>query len=204
MSHRRSPFVALALSIVPGWGHVYFGREVLGLAIFTLFAVALFVLLNGLYLYLGPWRTSLTVFAVALLSLVTLGCWIDIIRRTGRRQVRAEEEARQLNLRNGMVAYLRSDLDQAVGFFRACLRANPLDVEALFRLGVVLARSGDGRLARSCLRRVLKHDTERKWHWEVARELEKLSHASKIPWRASGMVSIQDEKSEPSSPKVGS
>jgi tetratricopeptide (TPR) repeat protein len=92
--------------------------------------------------------------------------------------VRAEEEARDTNLRRGTVAYLKGDLEEAETLFRACVKADPLDVEALFRLGVVCARSGDVLHARTCLRRTLKHDAEAKWRWEAGRELEALKKAT--------------------------
>jgi len=177
---RRSRSLALTLSLVPGWGHVYFGRERLGLIIFTIFAVSGFALLNGLFFYLGSWRTFLIVSSSTFLVLVTIGSWVDILRTTSSRQVRVEEEARDTNLRRGTVAYIRGDLTEAETLFRACVRADPLDVEALFRLGVVCARSGDLLHAKTCLRRTLKHDGEAKWRWEAGRELEALKTATML------------------------
>lgn len=173
-NRRRSRSLALILSLVPGWGHVYFGRETLGLIIFTLFAVAGFGFLNGLFLYLGSWGSFLIVSSAVLFVLVATGSWVDILRITSSRQVSAEEASREAHLRRGTEAYLQGDLTQAGTLLRACVRADPFDIEALFRLGVVCARSGDLLHARTCFRRTLKHDPEEKWRWEVGRELEAL------------------------------
>ena len=179
-SRRRSRSLALILSLVPGWGHVYFGRETLGLIIFTLFAVSGFAFLNGLFFYLGSWQTFLIVSSSTLLVLVTIGSWFDILRTTSARQVRVEEEARDANLRRGTVAYIRGHLTDAEACFRACVKSDTLDVEALFRLGVVCARSGDLLHAKTCLRRTLKHDAAAKWRWEAGRELEALKRATTL------------------------
>ncbi len=170
----RSRPVALFLSLVPGWGFVYWGREQAGLSIFTIFAVAGFCLLNGLYIYFGAGRRSLIALALLVLVGITLWNWVKILRLTSPGRVRAHEEQRMISLRNGMISYLRSDTEAAKKAFLTCIDADPGDVEALFRLGVVCARSGDPRSARAWLRRARKHDLEDKWIWELEREMKRL------------------------------
>jgi tetratricopeptide (TPR) repeat protein len=174
MSATRSRTLALCLSLIPGWGHVYLGREPLGLAIFTAAAAAGFGFLNGAFVYLGPWRALLTWGAAGVLGAILLATWVDVFRRTSRRRVESEASARERNLKEGVVAYLEGDLDRAAACFEESLDSDPLDVEALFRLGVVRSRAGKAREAMLCLRRTLKYDLEEKWRWEVERELARL------------------------------
>ena len=174
-SRPRSRVLALALSLVPGWGHIYWGRELVGISLFTAFSVAAFALLNGLFVYVGPGRTGLIRLSLVFLVGAVAGSWLDILRRTSLRRVKAAERAREENIREGMVAYVRGDLDGARARFSSCLSADPLDVEALFRLGMAYSRAGNSRQAVLCLRRTLKYDGEEKWRWESKRELERLS-----------------------------
>jgi len=173
-SRPRSRAAALVLSFVPGWGHVYWGRELRGLAIFTVFAVAGFGLLNGLYIYLGDMRTFIICGAAAVLAGTTAFSWYDILRRTAPAKVRAEAEERERSLKAGTSAYLEGDLEAAAGHFTATLEADPADFEALFRLGIVRARAGRQREAALSLRRALRYDEDGKWAWEIRRELELL------------------------------
>jgi hypothetical protein len=172
-SRPHSRAVALVLSLVPGWGHAYWGKEGVGLAVFTGFAIVLSGLLNGLFIYLGDGRGTLVAVSASLLLAITAGAWFDILRRTSPEAVRTAAEDRERSLREGTVAYLRGDLAGASALFKGCVGADPSDVEALFRLGVVTSRAGDARAARVWLRRALKCDLEDKWRWEICRELER-------------------------------
>jgi tetratricopeptide (TPR) repeat protein len=185
-SRTRSRAVALVLSIVPGWGHVYWGRELRGLAIFTAFAVSGFGLLNGLFIYLGEMRGLIIGGAAAVLAASATFSWYDIVRRTCAARVRAEAEERERSLKAGTVAYLEGDLDGAAAHLSRALEADPADFEALFRLGIVRARAGRKREARLQLRRALKHDTDGKWNWEIQREIELLAVPSAEPPRKGG------------------
>ena len=171
----RSRCFAVLLSLVPGWGHVYLGREARGLVLFTVFAIGGFGLLNGLLLYIG-WGRS---FVLAASGFTALAVWVwacvDIIRLTSPVRRHAEEEDRLKALREGTVRYLRGDLEDAKRAFGRCLKKDPGDVEALFRLGILCARSGDSRGARTYLRRASKLDLDGKWVWEIQRELARLA-----------------------------
>ena len=170
----RSRLLALLLSVIPGWGHVYWGREISGLAAFTAFAAAGFAFLNGLFIYLGEGKGALIWVSASLAIGLLVGAWVDLLRRTSPRWVKAEEEERQKNMRSGTVAYLRGDHETAGNCFASCVKADPSDVEALFRLGIVCARSGDLKRAKSSLRRVKRYDVEGKWGWEVEMELKQI------------------------------
>ena len=193
----RSRVVALILSLVPGWGHIYWGRERLGLAIFTAFAVAGFVLLNGILVSLGPWKGFLVTIAAVLSVLVFVGAWIDLWQRTSPKRVQAEDGAREKFLREGTVSYLEGDLDRADSCFRMALEIDPQDVEAFFRLGVVCCRRGESRQAALWLRKVRRYDLDGKWDWEVKCERRRLKEA-----RATGSFS-RFWAAGPSSPPVG-
>ena len=55
----------MLLSLVPGWGHVYWGREALGIGIFSAAALAGFGFLNTWLVYQGAGTTTLVwVFGV--------------------------------------------------------------------------------------------------------------------------------------------
>lgn len=175
----RSRLFALVLSIVPGWGHIYWGRERVGLGLFTAFAVAFFGLLNGLFIYLGPGQQSLVYGSLFLIVGISIASWIDMFRRTAPERVRQEDALRDRHLRDGMVAYLRGDLAAAKSSFLACVRVDPLDVDALFGMGMACSRSGDFRGAAAWLRRVRRYDDEGKWAWEIRQEIRRIRNGAK-------------------------
>lgn len=170
----RSRVAALLLALIPGWGHIYWSREGLGLLFFTAFAPCFFSFVHSYFLYVGPYRDRWIQASVILLLVVWIGSWIELFLRTRPAKVRAEEELRAEGLERGMVLYVRGDLEGAAHQFRRCLHLDPFDLEAQFRLGLVLARAGSTREARRWLRRARKHDREGKWHWEIDRELDRL------------------------------
>ncbi|MBN1442825.1 MAG: tetratricopeptide repeat protein [Planctomycetes bacterium] len=170
-AHPRHRLVALLLSIVPGWGHVYWGREILGLGIFTACAVLGFVFLNAKLIYRGEGRDAILWISGALSLLAFGAAFIDLALRTSPPRVRREQEARERLLHQGTIAYLKRDYDNAVVLFRECLRIDPQDVDALFRLGVAFARRGDADQARRWLRNAIRLDLDEKWHWEAQREI---------------------------------
>ena len=68
----------MLLSLVPGWGHVYWGREALGIGIFSAAALVGFGFLNTWLVYQGPGKTTmLWVFGVVFCRVMAAN-WIDI------------------------------------------------------------------------------------------------------------------------------
>ncbi|HZN56704.1 MAG TPA: hypothetical protein VFD71_01415 [Planctomycetota bacterium] len=169
--------IALALSAVPGWGHIYWGREFQGLGLFTAAAVGCFAIFNGFFLYLGAGREALLLCGTILLAGTVVWTWWDILGTTSPRRLKAEEERRLESLRAGTMAYLRGDLPAAEAAFLKCVHSDPADVEATFRLGVVCSRTGEVRKARGWLRRARRMDVEEKWKWELGREIGRLKGA---------------------------
>jgi hypothetical protein len=178
MSRPRTRLLALILALAPGWGHVYWGRQTLGLLLFTLFVVGGFAALNGLILHVGPGGSWLVRVSVLLTALVLVWNWVDILLRTAGGRARREDEERDRRLRDGMITYLRGDYPTAKSLFEACVHADPLDADALFRLGMTYVRSGEPRRAIAWLRRARRRDTEEKWSWEVREELARLKRPS--------------------------
>ncbi len=176
ISRRR--ITALVLSLVPGWGHVYWGRETLGLTIFTVAAICGFSFLNGLFIYQGEGREVLTWTSGTLSAITFIAAWVELFFRTSPAREERERTVGVRLLHQGTIAYLKNDSDNAALLFRECLRIDPQDVEALFRLGVTFARRGDKQQALRWLRRTLSFDVEEKWHWEVHRELMSLNEKS--------------------------
>jgi len=148
----------------------------LGLGLFTATAVSGFALLNALFVYLGEWRQPFIYASAALLLASVAVAWRDIFRRTSPRRLEAEEEARIGSLKEGTVAYLRGHLEDARLQFLKCVEADPMDVDALFRLGVVCSRAGKAKEAGAWLRRARKYDFDDKWRWEISVEMERLGN----------------------------
>jgi hypothetical protein len=181
-SPRHSRTLAATLSLVPGWGHVYLGREAAGLLLFTLAALSLFLFINLGLMYQGEHRLLLLRISAGSLLFFWLLSLADVMRRTspGRRR-RIEEEKGRL-LRAGMISYLRGELAQAEARFRECLKLDHQEVEAVLRLGVIAARSGAAGRARRWLKRARRLDLDGKWSWEIFRELQPL--AARPPGKA--------------------
>jgi tetratricopeptide (TPR) repeat protein len=187
----------LLLSVVPGWGHAYWGWEFHGLVLFTAAAVSAFAMLNGVVIYQGSWRTVIVVSSATVLALSLAAAWIDILKRTSPGRVRREEDEKEKLLLDGTAAYLRGEFAQAVLSFRRCVRLEPQDPAAHFRVGVALSRSGDGRQARRWLRRALRCDVDSTWHWEVRRELARAGGTSRRVTEVP--TGTREEEAEPAS-----
>src|SRR5262245_2665328 len=174
MTPRHSRVLALVLSLVPGWGHVYLARERLGLLLFTSAAVSVFVWIDLQLLYQGSHRPLFAGSVAVAGGLLWFANLADVWRRTSPARLKriGEEKARLLRL--GMMSYLRNELEPAEKAFRECLSLDHQEVEVLWRLGVVLARRGQARAARRWFARARAFDFEDKWKWEIARELERL------------------------------
>lgn len=180
----------MLLSVVTGFGHVYLRHYVLGALLFAVFATAL----NAVFL--GSVIESNKMLAHALFRAgvpLAIGTWVvglvhawKISYGTDRRRLREE---RQRLFREGLIAYVRDDLDAAA---RALGRVIDKDVDweetdALFHLGVVELRrarrfegGGEARKAarsRRCAQRAfrscLARDDRKKWRGEIAHERER-------------------------------
>ncbi len=173
-SPQRSRLLSLVLGVIPGWGHICWGRERQGLLFFMLCMPFFFLFTYAYFFYTGPDRTFWTRTAGLLFVLLWCAQWIELFWRTRPVRVRAERDLRDECLKSGMFAYVRGDLPHAAEKFAACLRLDRLDVEAQLRLGVVLSYFAPPHQARRALRRAAKLDVEGKWSWEIDRALERV------------------------------
>ena len=164
----------MLFSLVPGWGHVYWGRESLGIGIFSAAALVGFLFLNAWLVYQGQGKTTMVWVFGVVFCLVMVASWIDIFLRTEPARVSEDDRRRKLCLERGTASYLQGDLAGALGEFRECLKIEPNCPEALFRIGVLAVRQDDFELARTSLRRALRYDIGEKWKWEIQREFTRL------------------------------
>ena len=164
----------MLFSLVPGWGHVYWGREALGIGIFSAAALVGFGFLNAWLVYQGSGKTTMVWVFGVIFCLVMVASWIDIFLRTEPARVSEDDRRRKLCLERGTASYLQGDLAGALGEFRECLKIEPNCPEALFRIGVLAVRQDDFELARTSLRRALRYDIGEKWKWEIQREFTRL------------------------------
>ena len=164
----------MLFSLVPGWGHVYWGREALGIGIFSAAALVGFGFLNAWLVYQGPGKTTMAWVFGVVFCLVMVANWIDIFLRTDSARISEDDRRRKLCLERGTVSYLQGDLAGALGEFRECLKIEPNCPEALFRIGVLAVHQDDFELARTSLRRALRYDIGEKWKWEIQREFTRL------------------------------
>ncbi len=164
----------MLFSLVPGWGHVYCGREALGIGIFSAAALVGFGFLNAWLVYQGSGKTTMVWVFGVIFCLVMVASWIDIFLRPEPARVSEDDRRRKLCLERGTASYLQGDLAGALGEFRECLKIEPNCPEALFRIGVLAVRQDDFELARTSLRRALRYDIGEKWKWEIQREFTRL------------------------------
>ena len=168
----RQRIPALLLSLVPGWGHVYWGRESAGIGIFSAAALVGFAFLNSSLVYQGAGKTTLAWVFGVILGLVMAANWIDIFLRTDPERIAEDARRRRLCMQRGTAAYLQGDLAGALGEFRECLKIEPNCPESLFRLGVLSVQKDDLETARSSFRRALRYDLAGKWSWEIKQQFE--------------------------------
>ena len=174
-SQNASRPIALLLALIPGWGHVYLGRERAGFALFTAAAFGWFLYANVALSYRGAHEALYGRSSLALALFFTIYSVLDVLRRTSPQRLRLLEEEKLRLLKDGMLSYLRGDLGGAIERLRRSLKLDAADVEAQFRLGVILARQGKRDEARAELRRSRALDIDGKWSWEIERELKLLA-----------------------------
>ena len=170
----RSRNLALIAGLVPGWGPIYWGRERLGLILFTLFASCFFSFTYSYFFYVGPYRLAWVQLSTFCWLAVHVASWAELFLRTRPSRVRHEDKLRANCLKQGIVYYLEDNLAGAIDEFQRALVVDPFDIEAQFRLGVMYSRAGRPREARRWLRRARRYDIEQKWFWELERELKRL------------------------------
>ena len=164
--------VPLVLSIIPGWGHIWLRRYNRGLAIFLLFFaivnLELMVFLRGeeadfeaTFKYASAAAVGLFVFTI-----------VDVFRITVWLRSNKVLEKRRTSYRRALTHYLRSEYGQARELALRMTRSDPLDVAALFVLGMIQREAGEKKKAIRTFRRALRSPTSEYWNADVQRELK--------------------------------
>jgi hypothetical protein len=192
--------LAVALSILPGWGHLYLGRELQGLLVFTFSSMTGFLLVNAWLLHLGTFRQAVTTISSLLFLTGCVYSVVDIWRLTSPRRVERMRRLCDVLLWEGMMNYVRHEDLAAEEKFLQCWRLDRLDVEPIVRAGVVAARRQAFEEARRLLGRARRLDSELKWRAEIDRELEMIRVASRstpslaVSPPSSGSVTAAEER----------
>ena len=77
------------------------------------------------------------------------------------------------NFQEGVVDYLKSDLDQAQRRFEEAASIDAEDPDTQFHLAMIYKRKGMHKAAKKAFKRSLALDPE-KWAWEIRKELKEL------------------------------
>jgi hypothetical protein len=181
---------------VTGLGHVYLRHYVRGAVLFALFATAL----NGIFLgeviesnkALGRTLVHVSVPAAIVIWVVGLAHAYTISYGTDRHRLRTE---RQKLFREGLLAYLRDELDSAALALSQAVERDVdwEDADILFHLGVVELRRAErsflagerrsGERARTrglrALRTCMARDEGKKWRAEIDIETARSKNAPK-------------------------
>ncbi len=161
----------MVLALIPGWGHIYLGKEFQGLVLFTLTAASGFAWLNSLWIYLGAHQPAVFFTAGFFTMAFCLYSLVSVFRATAPWRLERLERQRNQLLWEGMLGFLRSEYQAAEEKFIEGARLDPLDPEPLWRAGIVAARSGSPNAARRLLLKARRLDLEGKWRWEIEQEL---------------------------------
>ena len=174
-TRRIRSWVAIALSLVAGLGHVYLRRYVQGVLLFALFAVAANGVLLGA-LWEGPEARTISFASEVFLVAVWVAGFASVLRLTVFTDREKLRERRDEKIREGLVHHLKEEhLLAKICFEEACAcDVDRDDVDVLFHLGVVEARLGNRRRALRYFKRCLAWDPARKWRAEVKEELARL------------------------------
>ncbi len=164
--------IAILLSLVPGWGHIYLGFEARGLVIFTLAALGGFGWINATWIYLGEGQSIFQGITLVLFGGLFLFSLVDIFIRTAKKRVSRSSKLCESLLWEGMMHYVMGNDLAAEEKFRETTRVDGLNVEAYFRAGIVAARRGELQQAKRFLKKARRLDHDLKWSWEIRRELE--------------------------------
>lgn len=167
---RKAAF-PLALSLIPGWGHIWVHRPTRGLAIFLGFFAVLNVALVGLMApstgQSAPWVQP----AIALAAAVFVFGFVDTLRITVWARGRTVQRRRKRLLWRAQVHYLKGEYGQSAEATRRMLRINPHDVQALIQSGLIQFETGNPTGAERLWTKARMHDRDQLWELEIERLL---------------------------------
>jgi len=177
----RPVLVWAANLVVPGTGLVLVNRLVLG----VLAGVAWLAAAGGCLVTAAVWpdrvapRTAVGLGLAAAAAYALAQGLLAWAYGSARRHARGE--VRDEMFRSALSAYLAGRLDEAEALCRTLLHLDPDDVEATLQLASIARRRGDAAVARRRLRRARYLDDERRWDFEIGRELAALEAPAASP-----------------------
>lgn len=174
-SRKRELWALILNVLLPGSGHIVLGHHWSGLVIFTSFATTLNAAIMSLFLRTGG-EFALLIRPVA--PVLALALWIFAVVRAWQLGLAIDRTAaykrRRSLLRESLLRYVVGNIEEARGLLEQAVtpRLDPdcEEVDALFHLGVLCARSGDRVAARRAFRRLELRDRQGKWRAELARQ----------------------------------
>ncbi len=170
----------LLLTVVPGLGHIYAGRQWRGLLLFALFAIAINGYVAGTEMTRSEDRTvrergrqvrvACTVGAIG----VWIFALVDIARLSKQFESKPRRERKDYHFKRGLHHYLAGTYESARGEFLTVLKLDSMDADARYYLGMTHQALGNKRRAVRAFKRCLAADTEKKWNWEAKAQLKKV------------------------------
>ena len=157
---KKLKITPLALSLVPGMGHLWEGRDLKGLVIFAVFAVGFAGILEGTLLWSGPGKAEIAAVSSVVVLAALVYSVADIVRLTYAPWREKNQLRRSEHLRQGILSFLRCDYETAEREFLANVRLEPGDPESLFRLAVICRLRGELSRARRYLRALRRTDLD--------------------------------------------
>jgi TolA-binding protein len=170
----------MAFGVVPGLAHVLLlERTGLGAMFFLLFLAGADAAAAGRYLVEAEWASDLYTAGSVVAAAAWLAAYVDMARLTLLRNYEKRAALRRDWSREGVRHYAAGRLAKAHGSFRACLRLDRRDADALFWYGCIDLRRGKLRRAARAFRRCRKHDHAGKWEFQVGEQEARLAAAER-------------------------
>ncbi|MCA9319237.1 MAG: hypothetical protein KDB53_00815 [Planctomycetes bacterium] len=164
--------VPIALTIVPGWGHIWTRRGFRGFVIFALFAASLdYFLVAKFNLETLPFNP---VIALAIAVAVHVFAFVDILRITFWLRSKTVQRRRSALFRKMVVHYLRGEYGQAQEACEGILRIDPANPAVTMWSGMIARECGRPKVARRLFQQARRNDERGYWKQEVVRELDAL------------------------------
>ena len=163
-------FAIIASALLPGAGHVISGRQLKGIFIAFVFALAL---MTAVFRVFVRWPEASLLgdptFLLAAVAGVALWIWafLDLFKALfGFRRTAPRPQVDQ-HLRQGTTHYLRGELQEAERELTLAANLAPRDVDVRIHLARVYRAIGLKRKCRRLLRKCRALDTEEKWAAEI-------------------------------------
>lgn len=165
----RSLYVVMTL-LFPGLGHIVKGEHAKGVALAICYALPVQGFLYSTYVWRDMWEQWFSLVCLALAAALWVVALVDIARRLYFVDEDAVARERDRLFHEGVVAYLRGDLNRAEDTLHTMLKRDRDDADGWVQLAMVYKGKGDIVKARKALRRCRSIDDAEKWAWETEQE----------------------------------